>query len=200
MWRRKRVLGDLDRDIHEHLVMETQNNIERGMSSREAHFAAVRKFGNVTRVKEDTREVWSFIWLEQLWQDVRFASRMQRKTPGFTLAAILTLALGIGANVGAFAVVRGVLLNPLPYRIPNNSCAFTMTTSLNSRDVGMSVPELQDLRDKAGVFQDISALAAADVNLTGVDRPERIQFQVTSANYFTMLAAQPQLGRVLYAK
>src|SRR5262249_15640275 len=179
MWRRKRMLQDLDRDIREHLAMETQDNIERGMSPQEAHYAALRKFGNVTRVKEDTHEVWSLIWLEQLWQDIRYASRLHRKTPGFALVAILTLTLGIGANVAAFALVRAVLLNPLPYPHPEQLVrVYDDLRGSNSRDVGMSVPELWDLRDKSGVFQDISALAAGDVNLTGGDRPERIQLQV----------------------
>ena len=135
--------------------------------------------------------------VEFLVSDLRYAARRLRRSPGFTAVAILTLALGIGANVAAFTVVRAVLLNPLPYPHPEQLVrVFDDLRGSNSRDVGISAPELWDLRDRSGVFQDLSALWPTNANLTGADQPERIEGLATSTNYFRMLAARPQLGRL----
>jgi len=130
-------------------------------------------------------------------QDLRYATRMLAKTPGFTAVAILTLALGIGANVAAFSVVRAVLLRPLPYRQPGQLVrVFDDLRASNVRDVGMSQPELEDLQNRSGVFEDISAVWPISANLTGGDRPERVEALATNTNYFTLLGANAQLGRV----
>ena len=130
-------------------------------------------------------------------QDLRYAARMLAKTPGFTAVAILTLALGIGANVAAFSVVRAVLLRPLPYRQPGQLVrVFDDLRASNVSDVGMSQPELEDLQNRSGVFEDISAVWPISANLTGGDRPERVEVVATSTNYFTLLGANAQLGRI----
>ena len=110
MRRRKRMLEQLGEDFREHVECEMQDNIDRGMSPEEARYAAIRKFGNVALVKEQTREVWSIAWLEQLLQDVRFGVRTLVRSPGLTAAAILAIALGIGLNVGIFSVLNGSLI------------------------------------------------------------------------------------------
>jgi putative ABC transport system permease protein len=114
MGRRKRMLKDLDRDIRDHLARETQDNIERGMPPEEARYAALRKFGNVTQVKGEVWDVWSLVWLEQVLQDARFGLRTLWRSPGLTLAAVLAVTLGVGANVAVFSVLSGVTLRLLP--------------------------------------------------------------------------------------
>jgi predicted permease len=134
-------------------------------------------------------------------QDVRYAARKLLKTPGFTLVAILTLALGIGANIAAFSIVDGVLLRPLPFPQPGQLVrVFDDLRSSNTKDVGMSVPQFWDYRDRAGIFQDISVIWSTPANLTGVDLPRRIEALATSGNYFTMLGVRPQIGRVFTQK
>src|SRR3984885_3327402 len=119
MRRRKRMLENLDQDIRDHIERETEDNIARGMSPEEARTAALRKFGNVTLVKEDTRRVWNAAWVEQLFQDLRYCARTLRRSPAFTVVVILTLAIAIGMNTAAFSIVNAVLLKPLTYSSPD---------------------------------------------------------------------------------
>jgi|HubBroStandDraft_6_1064221.scaffolds.fasta_scaffold02750_7 predicted permease len=132
-----------------------------------------------------------------LAQDLRYALRMLLKNPGFTIVAVLTLALGIGANVATFSVVYAVLLRPLPFPQPEQLVrVFDDLRSSNVANVGMSAPELWDLQDRSGVFQDISAVWPIDSDIAGGDRPVRAETLAVSPDYFTMLGIKPQLGRV----
>jgi predicted permease len=134
-------------------------------------------------------------------QDLRYALRMLLKGPGFTIVAVLTLALGIGANVATFSVVHAVLLRPLPF--PHSEQLVRVFDDLrgpNEQDVGMSAPELWDLQDRSGVFQDISAVAPSNSAVGGGDRTVRAESLVTSPDYFTLLGAEPQVGRVFTAQ
>jgi putative ABC transport system permease protein len=198
MSRRKRMMEDLDQDIREHLEIETQDNIERGMPPEEAHYAALRKFGNVTRVKEEAREVWSFVWLEQLWQDVRFGLRMLRKSPGFTAVAVLTLALGIGANTAIFSMVNSVLLRPLAYReaqqlylvreiIPELSQTYPTLPA--------NLPNFRVWQRECHSFAEVAIVTSTGATMTGYGEAEDLYGGLASANLFHVLGIVPQLGR-----
>jgi predicted permease len=131
------------------------------------------------------------------FQDLRYALRILLKSPGFTIVAVLTLALGIGANVATFSVVYGVLLRPLPFPQPEQLVrVFDDLRGPGEQDVGMSAPELWDLQDRSGVFQEISAVAPSNSAIGGGDRTVRAESLITSPDYFTLLGAKPQLGRV----
>jgi predicted permease len=193
----KRLDRELDEELNAHIAMRMRDNFASGMTEENARWDAHRRFGNSTLVKEDTRAMDVVGWMETLGQDLRYAARMLRRSPGFTMVAVATLALGIGANVATFSVVRAVLLQPLPFSHSEQLVrVYDDLRGSNSLDVGMSVPELWDLRDRSDLFQDISVIWAVDANLTGGDHPVRIEFLAGSPNYFTMLGVQAQLGRV----
>jgi putative ABC transport system permease protein len=135
--------------------------------------------------------------METLLQDIRYGLRLLLRSPGFTAVAIMTLALGIGANTAIFSVVNTVLLRSLPYQDPDRLVKIIMTSrGVGGRDIGLSVPELDDLKSRAGIFDQVSVTWPADANLTGAERPERLEMMGVSPNYFSMLGAKAQLGRV----
>ena len=135
--------------------------------------------------------------METLLQDVRYGLRMLGKKPTFTVVAVLTLALGVGANTAIFSIVNAVLLRSLPYRDPGGLVKIAFNNpGLGLSDVPFSVPEMEDLRNRAGVFEDVCGVVSASVNLTGAKQPERLELLVTSPNYFSMLGTTPQIGRL----
>jgi len=132
-----------------------------------------------------------------LLQDVRYGLRMLRKSPVFTAVIVLTLALGIGANTALFSVVDAVLLRALPYPQPGQLVALKGDMpGVNLSDAGMSQPELDDFQNRSGVFADISAVWPINANITGREKPQRVEANAVSTNYFTLLGAKPALGRV----
>jgi predicted permease len=135
--------------------------------------------------------------MDSLLRDLRYGLRRVVSAPGFTAIAILTLALGIGANVAIVTVVNAVLIRPLPFPNPDRLVRIAADArATNGRNIGISQPELEDVRDRAGIFDGVTALWPVSASFVGGERPERIEVMVTSANYFQLLGAAPQLGRV----
>jgi predicted permease len=201
MFRRRRMLQQLDDEIREHIETETQDNIARGMSPEEARYAALRKFGNVTRVKEDTREVWSSVWLEQLWQDIRYGARMLRRSPGFTFVAIFTLALGIGASGAIFSVVDGALLRPFIYKHSERSAVLVAQFPCkNLRSLLLSIPEYLEIKNRNHVFDQLVAEMPASFDVSDRGTPEFVFGARVTANEFPARGVPPLLGRVFSAE
>src|SRR5438876_7035244 len=137
------------------------------------------------------------VHMEALLQDVRYGLRMLVKKPTFTIVAVLTLALGVGANTAIFSIVNAVLLRSLPYPDPDRLVRiFFDNPGVGLHDVRFSVPELDDLNTRSGVFEDVSAVGEGSVNLTGAKQPVRRDVVICNSNYFSMLRATPQIGRL----
>jgi putative ABC transport system permease protein len=193
--RGKRLLDELDDEIREHIELETQDNIGRGMAPEEAHYAALRKFGNVTRAKEDAREVWIVVWLEQLLRDIRFALRLLWKTPGYTAVAILTIALGIGANTAIFSIFYATLLAPFPYPEPDQLVVVWTSVDGNRRSV--STGDYLDWKRESKSFQILGAVSGEQFNVsTNGEQPEQIEGSYLTPGFLDQLIGdKPFMGR-----
>jgi predicted permease len=196
--RRDRMREELDENIRQHIETETQDNLERGMSPQEARRAALLKFGNVTRIEEDTREVWSFVWLEQLLQDIRYGIRFLRKSPGVTAVVVVALGLGVGANVAIFSLVNAFLLRPLP--VPSPEQIVILAVQEKGAPVGssgFSYPELLDFRAQTEAFSDVFGLLLSSVQVAGDGQSEQGFANYVSGNFFSSLGLDPAQGRLI---
>jgi putative ABC transport system permease protein len=193
LFRHSRADRDLTREINSHLQLLEDEFRRRGLSDTDARYAARRAFGGVEQAKEQQRDARSFRWFDDARQDIHYAVRMLRRAPGFTFAAVLTLALGIGANSAIFTVVHAVMLRPLPYPQPERLVGVVQQHKSFGVDV-VTLPDYLEWRDAA---KSLGALAGAwriTANLTGVDEPERLAAAAVTANLFTTLGVAPQLG------
>ena len=200
-WRRLRALfdgGALDRELDEelryHLEREAELNVAAGMAPEEARLAALREFGGVTRAKEECREARGVRLLRDVWQDVRYGLRTFRKKPGFTLVAVSTLALGIGANAAIFSAVNGVLLKSLPFPDPERLAALYETNE-SGREIAVAFPDYLDWRAGASAFEEMGARTPAGGVLTGEEGPERVTGRLVTASFFRTLGVRPAAGR-----
>jgi len=202
---RKRMLDDLDADIREHIERETQDNVDRGMSPQEARLAALRKFGNMTRVQEDARDVWSVVWIEQLLRDVSYGLRVLRKSPGFTVVAVLTLAIGIAANAAVFSVVNSVLLEPLRYPNPQQLVALRQTApgaaglANFSEGLPLSASMYFSYAEHNRTFQSMGVWFPGTASVTGLAEPEQVRTVSVSDGVLEAFDVPPILGRWLSA-
>ncbi|HLJ29768.1 MAG TPA: ABC transporter permease [Candidatus Angelobacter sp.] len=185
---------EFDQEIRSHLALLEQENIRRGMSPEEAHYAALRSFGGVTQVKESNRQQRAFRQVEVLLQDLRYALRMMRKNPGFMAVAVLTLALGIGANTAIFSVVEGVVLAPLPYSDPER-LVFVFENNLKLKHIIFtSYPDFLDWQRNARSFQQMAAFDFTSVDLTSPGTAEHLDSKEISAGFFSTLGVKLTLG------
>ena len=189
--------AELREELRFHLDEEAGQRQEDGLAADEARFAARRELGNLTLVEEDTRATWGWTWLEEITQDLRYGLRLLRKSPGFTAVAVLTLALGIGANTAIFSVVNAVLLKSLPFKDPEQ---LVMVWNRAAAAAGgdrtpLAVADLLDWRAQNRSFADIAAFQWGSFNYAGGDLPEQLQAANVTANFFSVLGVQTQLGR-----
>jgi predicted permease len=180
---------ELEEELRSHLEMATREHVERGDTVKEAECAAGREFGNSGLVKEVTRDMWGWRWLEEFVEDARYGLRRVRKSPGFTAIAVLTLALGIGANTAIFSLVNGILLASLPYPNPEKLVSIT-----GSYPKGAFVAMREQTRTMdVGAYDE-----GQELNLTGFGEPVRLTGTSVSAEFFSILGARPELGRTFY--
>src|SRR5262245_24552076 len=187
---------ELDEELRFHLEKEVEQNMVRGMNAEEARLAALRSFGGVDRVKEESRDVRGIRFLEELAQDLRYGARMLVKNPGFTVVAVITLALGIGANTAIFSVVNAVLLRPLPFENPDQLVMIWQTNPQRGilQDL-VSPPNFHDWQQQSHTFGQIAAFNPRGFSLTGTGEPEILPGTFVSVELFPMLGANPLLGR-----
>ncbi len=202
LFRRKQLEKDLDEELAFHLAMREEKKRAEGVAAEEAKYTARRQFGNATRVKEICREMWSFASLETFWRDLRYGARALAKNPGFTVVAVLAMALGIGVNTGIFSVLNGVALRLLP--IPRAEQIVSIDQIFHgklSRNVHgepglFSYSEYKNYRDHNHVFSGLLAYEPFLEATLGGESPKQLMGAAASCNYFGVLGGRPALGRV----
>jgi predicted permease len=200
-FRRKQMERDAAEEVESHLQEKAAELEESGMPHELARQRARRDFGNPTIHTEDSRAVWRWQAWDHLRQDLRFACRWMRKSPGFTAIAILSLAVGIGANTAIFSVVKALLLDPLPFRDPGRlTLLWTEDRKRGIHEEGTSWLTVQDWKQRSRSFEDFAICSRGNpVFLSGLQPPERVASEVVSSNLFSLLGSAPVIGRTFTA-
>ncbi len=200
LFRRDSAEQELAEEIESHLQIQTQEFVDQGLSPEEAQQAARFKFGSSTLTREDSRAIWSFGWLETLWQDVRYGVRVLMKSRGFTVTALLSLALGIGATTAVFSVVKGVLLTPPPYADPER---LVVVWEFNQKANRMDYPEqfaFLEWQRQNQVFEQMAEAEGVASRMywlgeTGSGAGAEFTVQHVNPNTFSLLGVEPLIGR-----
>ena len=192
--RRRQREEELDEEVQSHLRMAAQERMEQGETVEQARTSADREFGNVTLVKEVTRDMWGFRWLEELLQDLRYGARQLRRNPGFTAVAVLTLALGIGANTAMFTIVDGAFLKPLPVADPSEFVRIETQEAHGVSD-NVSFPDFLALRAQSSSLLGAVAYERGGKFVNSMDESSLVAVDIVSLNYFDFLGIKPFIGR-----
>jgi putative ABC transport system permease protein len=204
LWQRPGRDKELDRELQSHLELEVEAQLESGLSPQEARYAARRAFGNTTLVREDLRAIWNTLWLEWLASHVKYAARSLRKNPGFTVIAVLTLALGIGANTAIFSAIDALMLRPLPFSSPDQLVRIysTKNGTLIGGLASAGGPSPMDMRDFAQLNHSFQKMVTYDTWRKNVSfgpsggDPEQMRVGLVPAAYFEVLDVHPIMGRL----
>jgi putative ABC transport system permease protein len=193
-WKRGHEDAELDEELQAHLRMAAQDRVERGETREQAEVSARREMGNQGLIKETTRNMWGWTWLERLLQDMRFGARILRKNPGTTFVSVLTLALGISASTAIFSVVYAVLLRPLPYDKPDQIVRVWEVNREGSR-LHMADPNFDDVRAQNHSLQGLAEFSAGIQSVTGGGEPRRLRVASVSRDFFSVVGVRPIRGR-----
>jgi putative ABC transport system permease protein len=198
LFRKRRLEAELDEELRFHLEKQIEQNEASGMRAEEARYAALRQFGNVSALKEECRDSFGARLINELGQDIRYGLRQLRRNPGFTAVAVITLALGIGANTAIFSVVNAVVLRPLPiYRPDRVVVVHDRATQLGLPSIPVSAPDFVDLSRRKDIFARTAVLSGSSFDLPGSGRPERLKGMLVTGEFFPLLGVKPLLGRWL---
>lgn len=187
---------ELAEEVTTHLEMEEQENLAAGMSVEEAHFAALRKFGNEGRAREESREMWRWVWLETCIQDIRYALRLLVRNKGFTGVAVLSLAIGIGVNSSLFSLADALVLRPLSVYHPGEIVT-VVSKSPSDPLGGISYPDYKDFRDQSRSFDGLIGFTTSSFGFAEKSNalPQMTTGMLVSGNFFRVMGVEPELGR-----
>jgi putative ABC transport system permease protein len=192
----RRMDREFDEELEAHLDLLAERFVREGMAPDEARYAALRQFGNVTSLRETRTEMRTFAPLQTFGRDLRYGARLLRRSPGWTLVAVLTLTLGIGATTAIFSLVQAVLLTPLPYPAPDRLVVPATTFTRLATDRGpVAYADVLDWKAERGLFEAVTPLYASNVDITDGAEPERVPAIRTDDAYFAVLGSAPLLGR-----